>query len=213
MSRSTISLLLVLLCGFIAVLVWQRQGIAQAPVEGRFADRAGALHFGPAVSAADRALVIGALARARPQARALIERQLGAVTVEIGSPAADVAGLTHLENERFTVTLDLPLIYRALGTPGTDRLVMHEFGHVVDFALTPAELDSRLDTMVPRGYGCDDGVSGACATVRERFAESFSKWATGDIGARAGAVLGYRVPPPYDLEAWGRTLVAGAAGS
>lgn len=213
MSRSTISVLLVLLCGFVAVLAWQRQGIAQAPVEGGFSDRSGALRFAPAVSAADRALVQGALARARPQARALIERQLGAVTIRIGSPAADVAGLTHLEDERFTVTLDLPRIYRVLGTPGTDRLVMHEFGHVVDFALTTVELDKRLDLMVPRGYGCDDGVSGACATVRERFAESFSKWATGDIGAQAGPVLGYQVLPPYDLEAWGRTLAGGVRGS
>lgn len=206
-------MLFVLLCGFAAVLAWQRQGIAHPPVEGGFPDRTGALRFDAAVPAADRTLVLGALARARPDARALVERQLGAVTVSVGSPEAGVAGLTHLENERFTVTLDLPLVHRALGTRGTDRLVMHEFGHVVDFALTPPALDSRLDAMIPRGYGCDDGLTGACAERRERFAESFSKWATGDIGAQAGLVLGYKVPPPYELEGWGRTLLAGAGGS
>ena len=130
--------------------------------------------------------------------------------MRVGDPGAGVAGETRRQADgRFTMELNLGLVYRALGTRGTDRLVMHELGHVVDWARTPPALDRTLDQMTPRGYGCEDGVGGACATMRERFAEGFSKWATNDIGATSGAVLGYRVPPPSDLGRWGSVLTEG----
>ena len=40
--------------------------------------------------------------------------------------------------------------------------------------------------------------------MTERFAESFAKWATGDIGV--DLYLGYKVPPPDDLAGWGAPL-------
>ena len=62
-----------------------------------------------------------------------------------------------------------------------------------------------LQAGIPTGYGCDQGVSGACANGHERFAESFAKWATGDIGVDLGT--GYKVPPPGPtLDAWGVPL-------
>jgi hypothetical protein len=82
--------------------------------------------------------------------------------------------------------------------------VLHELGHVVDFALVPDTLVERLNAQVPTRYGCADGVTGACANWREVFAESFAKWATGDIGVNLN--LGYAIPPPADLEAWGAPL-------
>jgi len=180
-----------------------------APAEGRYPDAPGAVRYDSTASATDRSIVEGALARARPEARAALAPVLGNVIVSIGSPAPGVAGETRWKDGRFTMELNLGLVYQMLGTKGTDRLVLHEFGHVVDVARTPPDVDLALDKETPRGYGCKDGVNGACAVPRERFAEGFSKWATGDIGAQAGAVLGYQILPPSDLERWGRDLTAG----
>lgn len=180
-----------------------------APTEGRYPDAPGPLRYDATASATDRGLVDGALARARPEAREALAPILGNVTVSIGSPAPGVAGETRWKAGAFTMELNLGLVYQMLGTKGTDRLVLHEFGHVVDVARTPPALDAALDKQTPRGYGCKDGTNGACAVPRERFAEGFSKWATGDIGAQAGAVLGYQILPPSDLERWGRDLTAG----
>ena len=62
------------------------------------------------------------------------------------------------------------------------------------------------------GYGCDEGVSGACADEAERFAESFAKWALGDIGVNLE--IGYKVPPPSaPLDVWGAPLARLAASA
>ena len=72
---------------------------------------------------------------------------------------------------------------------------------------------ARLEAGIPAGYGCDQGIAGACAAPSERFAESFAKWATGDIGV--DLYIGYKVPPPGPtLDAWGAPLERlAAAGS
>jgi hypothetical protein len=67
-----------------------------------------------------------------------------------------------------------------------------------------------LDAGIPTGLGCDGGVSGACASRAERFAETFAKWALGDIGINLN--VGYKVPPPrLPLDAWGAPLAQLAA--
>jgi hypothetical protein len=96
------------------------------------------------------------------------------------------------------------MVSRRYGQRGIDRTVLHELGHVVDFALVPDALDRQLDAAVPQGYGCDEQMMGGCADTVERFAESFAKWATRDIGI--DLYLGYKVPPPADLESWGAPL-------
>jgi hypothetical protein len=60
----------------------------------------------------------------------------------------------------------------------------------------------RLDATVPRGWPAAGPSSGSSASPQERFAESFAKWATGDIGV--DLYLGYAVPPP-PLD-WGTPL-------
>jgi hypothetical protein len=91
------------------------------------------------------------------------------------------------------------------GRRGIDRVVLHELGHVVDHALVPDDAMARLQAGIPAGFGCDDGRAGACADPGERFAESFAKWATGDIGV--DLYIGYKVPPPGPtLDAWGAPL-------
>jgi hypothetical protein len=163
-----------------------------------------------AVAPADRQAFLEAVAVARPAARRLIALVDGLVTVRVGPTppgAAESVGQTQeLPDGRFVVTLDFATVYPAMGQRGIDRLVLHELGHVVDFALLPDSLTARLDAEVPQGYGCDEGVMGGCAPPAERFAETFAKWATGDLGF--DLYIGYKVPPPTSLDAWGSPLAA-----
>lgn len=170
------------------------------------AERAATFTFAPGTAAADRDAFLGAVAHAAPQARALIDEVDGLVDVAVAVTAGDAVGTTEQVGRRYRVEVNLGLVARRYGQRGIDRTVLHELGHVVDFALVPQDLDDRLDAAVPRGYGCEQDRSGACASEQERFAESFAKWATGDIGV--DLYLGYKVPPPSDLAAWGAPLAA-----
>lgn len=163
------------------------------------------LRFGPGIAPSDEQAVLDAVAGARPQARRLVELVAGLVTVRLGAPGAGIAGRTRTTPGGYDVELDLGNVYRQSGLRGIRRLVLHELAHVIDDALVPTALERELDLATPRGFGCDDGgVSGACAVRAERFAESFAKWATGDIGV--DVQLGYRVPPPLSLQRWGDPL-------
>jgi hypothetical protein len=173
-------------------------------------ERAATFTFDPAVAPADRDAFLTAVAHARPEAQALIAAVDGLVDVHIASTEAGTVGTTQSVGNRYSVTVDLGVVSRRYGQRGIDRTVLHELGHVVDFALVPPALDARLDAAIPQGYGCDGQNSGGCAQPTERFAESFAKWATGDIGV--DLYLGYKVPPPDDLAAWGAPLAA-LAGS
>jgi hypothetical protein len=168
--------------------------------------RAATFHFAPGTAPGDRDAFLAAVADARPPARRLIDLVDGLVDVRIGSTGeARAIGLTESDGDRYTVTVDFATVATRYGRRGIDRVVLHEIGHVVDFAIVPQDVRARLDAGIPTGYGCDEGVSGACADDAERFAESFAKWATGDIGA--DLYIGYKVlPPSPTLEAWGAPL-------
>lgn len=173
-------------------------------------ERAATFTFDPGVPAADRDAFLTAISRVRPEAQALIAAIDGLVDVHIGVTDAGTVGTTQSVGDRYDVTVNLGMVSRRYGQRGIDRDVLHELGHVVDFALVGPALDAQLDATIPRGYGCDRGTSGSCASEVERFAESFAKWATGDIGV--DLYLGYKVPPPDDLAGWGAPLaeLAGA---
>jgi hypothetical protein len=165
------------------------------------------LHFVPSVAPSDQQVVRDAVAAARPEARRLVDLVAGLVTVSLGSPGRGIAGETRATADGYDVELDLGPVYNGNGLPGVRRLVLHELAHVVDHALVPAAMERELDAATPVGFGCDDGgLSGGCAAREERFAESFAKWATGDIGVNI--YLGYRVPPPTSLQHWGDPLAA-----
>lgn len=170
------------------------------------AERAATFSFPPGMADADRQAILQAVADARPEAQRLIAAVDGLVDLRVAGTQEGVVGTTQSAGSRFVVTLNLGLALRIHGRRGIDRLVLHELGHVVDFALVPAALDARLDAEIPRGYGCEAGQTGACAVPVERFAETFAKWATRDIGV--GVDLGYKVPPPDDLESWGAPLAS-----
>lgn len=167
-------------------------------------ERAATFTFDAGVPAPDRDAFLTAVARARPEAQALIGAVDGLIDVHIGVTQAGTVGFVRSDGDRFNLTVNLGVVSRRYGQRGIDRDVLHELGHVVDFALVGPELNTRLDATIPRGYGCDRGTSGSCANGPERFAESFAKWATGDIGV--DLYLGYKVPPPDDLAGWGAPL-------
>jgi hypothetical protein len=170
------------------------------------AERGATFTFGPGIAEPDRVAVLQAVDHARPEAQQLIAAVDGLVDVQVTGTERGVVGTTLPTGSRYVVTLNLGLALRIHGQRGIDRLVLHELGHVVDFALVPAAVNAQLDAEIPRGYGCEQGQTGACAQPEERFAETFAKWATRDIGV--GVDLGYKVPPPDDLESWGAPLAS-----
>jgi hypothetical protein len=166
------------------------------------------------VAEGDRRAVLGAIAAARPDARALIDVVDGLVEVHVGPLDGHAIGLTETSGRTsdYQVTLDLGLVSRRFGARGIDRVVLHELGHVVDHALVPPALAEQLDEEIPHGWGCEQGTMGACANRDERFAETFAKWALGDIGVNLD--IGYKVPPPsVSLDTWGAPLTGLAAPS
>jgi|GEM_PF-1728582 len=179
---------------------------ASAFAGARVLPAGGELRFAAGIAPSDEQVVRSAIAEVRPQARALVELVAGLVTISLGRPGPALAGVTRSSDAGYAVELDLAGVYRALGMRGVRRLVLHELAHVVDDALVPAEMEATLDAATPPGFGCDDGISGGCAARAERFAESFAKWATGDIGADLS--IGYRVPPPLSIAGWGDPLGA-----
>ncbi len=167
--------------------------------------RDGSFTFAPQVVPADRELILGAVASSRPEARRLVGLVDGLVDISVGSAGDGVAGKTMTGGTRFPMILDLAATWQRGTHRAVNRLVMHELAHVIDEALLTDEFVRPLVDAVPTGWGCDQGNSGACAAPQERFAESFAKWATGDIGVDVN--LGYAIPPPApSLESWGRPL-------
>ncbi len=174
--------------------------------------RAAGLNFDPSVAPADRELILRDIALARPEARRLIGLVDGLVTISVGdanNAGADAIGYTQPLPNGFNVRLNLAAVYQTEGERGTQRLVLHELGHVVDMVLVKPDLAAKLDAPIPAGYGCEAGAQSpiGCAPREERFAETFSKWCTGDIGVNLP--IGYKVAPPPSLDDWGTQLVSG----
>jgi len=174
--------------------------------------RSAGFRFDPTVAPADRQAFLAAVAQARPEARRLIALIDGLVDVRIGPTGTRGAiGLTEVMEPGYRVTVDLGLVIQRYGSRGVARTVLHELGHVTDHAVLTDDVIAGLDAGVPAGWGCDDGNLGACASREERFAESFAKWALGDIGVNLE--IGYKVPPPAaPLAVWGAPLARLAAG-
>ena len=85
-----------------------------------------------------------------------------------------------------------------------NTVVLHELGHVIDFALVPARLDAELDAQIPRSGPCGQVVN--CDMAEERFADTFAKWALHGAISEVGA--GYGIALPASIETWGEPLAA-----
>ena len=102
----------------------------------------------------------------------------------------------------FTVDLDLA---RLNGDLAMERsvAVVHELGHIIDFALVDDAALARLDAGIPRGGTC--GLAVDCDQPAERFADTFAKWA---LRGAISVGSGYGVPMPASIEGWGEPLGA-----
>ena len=171
------------------------------------AARAAGFTFAPGVTPADRAWITAALARARPEAARLIAEVDGLVVLGTFSGQGTTVGVTRGHERGFTVDFNtLYLNGRRSGDRAT--VVLHELGHVIDFALVPGTTNVALDAQIPRGGAC--GLAVDCDREEERFADTFAKWALNGAVSAAGA--GYGIPMPASLEGWGAPLAQLAAG-
>jgi hypothetical protein len=169
-------------------------------VEITAAARAAGLRFDPAVGPADRAWIRAAIARARPEAARLIAEIDG--LVRLGAAAEQGAlGVTRSGPHGFVIDLDLARLDndRVMDRP---TVVLHELGHVIDFALVPAAVNGALDEQIPRGGPC--GLAIDCDLPEERFADTFAKWALNGAVSEVGA--GYGIAMPASIEDWGAPL-------
>ena len=123
--------------------------------------------------------------------------------MRVGTFAAEstTLGVTRSHERGFDVDFNTTHLD---GERAGDRttVVLHELGHVIDFALVPAETNDRLDAGIPRGGPC--GLAIDCDREEERFADTFAKWALGGAVSAAGA--GYGIPMPASIEDWGAPL-------
>jgi hypothetical protein len=175
-------------------------------VEITGAARAAGLRFAAGVAPGDRDWILAAIARARPEAARLIAEVDGLVTIRTIAEGGNTLGITHTGARGFTIDLD---IARLDNDRVMDRatVVLHELGHVIDFALVPADVNSALDQQIPRGGPC--GLAIDCERSEERFADTFAKWALNGAVAEIGA--GYGVAMPASIEDWGEPLTGIAA--
>jgi hypothetical protein len=170
------------------------------------ATRATTFSFASETTPEQQQVFLAAIAIARREARRLIDDVDGLVTVRFGVPhVAGAIGLTSFDGEGYEVTVDLAGVGRRHGARGVDAVILHEMGHVIDRAVVPDELMARLDAQIPSGVRCLPGQrTGSCATVQERFADTFAKWAMDDLGVNG--TVGYRILPPVPIAKWGRPL-------
>ena len=217
--NATVRLLAILIAGGIALALVPDGVRERLQADGRLttadgdtveitdAARADGLRFTAAVAPADRAWIEAAIARARPEAARLIAEVDGLVQVGADVGAEGALGVTRSGPRGFAIDLDLA---RLDSDRAMDRatVVLHELGHVIDFALVPAAVNASLDAQVPRGGPC--GLAIDCDLLEERFADTFAKWALNGAVSEVGA--GYGIAMPASIENWGAPLAEIALG-
>jgi hypothetical protein len=180
---------------------------AHGPVKLTPEIKARGLSFAPDVSPTDRAWVVGAIAKARPEAQQLIGAVDGLVTVHtVNVPNAPYAGFADERTD--DVTLNIAYL-DGERRQDRDQSVLHELGHIIDFILVPDDEIARLAAQIPTGSGCLTAETGDCTAPEERFADTFAKWAL--RGAVSGVGAGYGISTPAGLEEWGEPLALLAA--
>src|SRR4051812_45003255 len=161
--------------------------------------------FDPSVSPQDRQWILDAVDKARPEARQLIDDVDGMVTLStFNEPnGAAVGTAEQLGGHRFQVRLNLAYL-DGERTADRDTTVVHELGHVIDFALMPDGVREQLAGQVPASGACFTADTGDCTASQERFADTFAKWALRGAVSATGA--GYGTLSPASLESWGAPL-------
>jgi hypothetical protein len=167
--------------------------------------RAASFTFDATVAPEDREWILGAVAKVRPEARQLIDDVDGMVTISAYSePRGRAVGTAQqVAPQRFQVRFNLAYLD---GERKADRdsVVVHELGHVIDFALMPDGMREQLASELPSSGTCFTADTGDCTAPEERFADTFAKWALRGAVSAAGA--GYSTRSPASLENWGAPL-------
>src|SRR5215218_274163 len=211
--NATVRLLAILVAGGLALALVPDAVRERVRADGRLttadgdtveitgAARAADLRFTSAVAPADRAWIQAAIAQARPEAARLIAEVDGLVQVGADVSGEGVLGVTRSGPRGFSIDLDLA---RLDNDRAMDRatVVLHELGHVIDFALVPAAVGATLDAQIPRGGPC--GLAIDCDRVEERFADTFAKWALNGAVSEVGT--GYGIAMPASIENCGAPL-------
>ena len=174
------------------------------------AQRDATARYADTVPVRDREWIEAAIAAARPEAQRLIAEVDGLVEYQVhrGDPLGLTRGEVTPDGARFVISFDVASLD---GERGQDRAVtvLHEYGHAIDIALIPQELNDRLEAGIPRTGTCGNfggALTGSCAEPAERFADTFAKWALRGSVSAVGA--GYQVANPPSLEDWGAPLAA-----
>jgi len=169
--------------------------------------KAGTFQMG--VDAQDREWILAAIDKVRPEARQLIDDVDGMVTIgTVNEPGASYVGVTR-QKGKDAFQVDFNIAYLD-GERKADRdaTVIHELGHVIDFAVMTPELRNQLAGQLPTSGACFTAETGDCTAPEERFADTFAKWALRGAVSAVGA--GYSVATPASLEDWGAPLAARA---
>lgn len=191
----------------IGARMWPDAGAAATGANEISAEmRAASLRFAPDVTPRDRAWILAAIGRARPEAQRLIAEIDGLVEVRTDLPPGEAIGLARMTLDEAVISFDARTLN---GERAMDRevVVLHELGHVIDFQLVPDDLVRELDRSIPRAGDCGASAllpTGACAALEERFADTFAKWALRGRISLAGS--GYGIPAPASIEDWGAPL-------
>ena len=213
--NATLRMLGLLVAGAIALAIVQEgRGVRPATADGALTTsdgdtvditaeaRAAGFRWAADMTPADRQWIVAAVAQARPEAARLIAEVDG--LVRLGSNFADGAlGTTRGGPEGFTVDFDFASLNND-NVMDRNTVVLHELGHVIDFALVPAATNAALDAQIPRGGPCGAAID--CDLPEERFADTFAKWALGGAVSEVGA--GYGIAMPASIESWGEPLAA-----
>ena len=203
--RALVLIVVWVVIGVVAVRSWPDAGAAATGSREISAEtRAATLRFAPEVKPSDRAWILAAIQKARPEAQRLIAEIDGLVEIRTDLPRGEAIGLAQMTLDDAVVNFDTSSLN---GDRAFDRdvVVLHELGHVVDFQLVDDGW-SELDRGIPRVGACHgEGLPvGACTAVEERFADTFAKWALRGRVSLAGS--GYGIPAPTSIEDWGAPL-------
>jgi hypothetical protein len=167
--------------------------------------RSATFTFDARVPQKDREWILAAVEKTRPEARQLIDDIDGMVTIGVFNNvnAGAVGTAQQVGEERFDVHFNLGFLD---GERKADRdvTVVHELGHVIDFALMPEGMRESLAAQLPVSGACFTADTGDCTAPEERFADTFAKWALRGAVSATGA--GYGTLAPASLETWGAPL-------
>jgi hypothetical protein len=163
------------------------------------------LRFDAALSTNERRWILVSVGHLRPEALQLIDQVPGTVTFS-GFWGNGVWLLGYVKEAGpgdYGVWVNTARLDSEAAAPRRDAVVAHELGHVMEMTLVSRALRDQMVASLPSSGGCPRPRFGDCAPAKEKFADTFGKWA---LRGSAPAGQGYRVRTPASLDDWGAPL-------